>query len=279
MTIGAAWIRKVKDCEELFVVSDSRLSGDGTTWDECMKINILPRKGCFISFAGSTNIAYPLMQQISMSIAAHRKSTLGFMDLHDLKGHLLNVINSLVKSIKFDDPNIIEIDLVQTEFIFGGYSWVRKKFSIWLFFYDKKQKKFVARSSYKIPNMGDCIIAGDVKYNGVKALNTLLQQKYGQDFGKEEFIGFDMEPFEMVRDLLLNNRGDFGIDKHRTIGGAPQIVKVYQHMNTEPVGVYWPNRSGVPTLLGRRLLGYENTDLIYLDPFELKAERIPITNE
>ena len=34
MTISVAWIRKIKDCEELIFVSDSRLGG-GDRWDEC----------------------------------------------------------------------------------------------------------------------------------------------------------------------------------------------------------------------------------------------------
>ncbi len=42
----------------------------------------------------------------------------------------------------------------------------------------------------------------------------------------------DMRPFEILRDMLLEESRDY-------IGGAPQAAKVYQHQNAELVGVRW----------------------------------------
>lgn len=43
MTIGISWVRSLPNGdEELWVVSDSRLSTGATVWDQCTKIFILP---------------------------------------------------------------------------------------------------------------------------------------------------------------------------------------------------------------------------------------------
>ena len=80
-----------------------------------------------------------------------------------------------------------------------------------------------------------------------------------------------MEPFDAMCDLLNEEKKN----KYSTIGGAPQMLKVYQHMNSGALGVYWPERDENDifknrTLLGRKLLGYENTDYWFWD---LKNQR------
>jgi hypothetical protein len=74
-----------------------------------------------------------------------------------------------------------------------------------------------------------------------------------------------MEPFEVLRDMIRE-----GIDP--AIGGPPQVVKVYRHLNASPFGVYWPSRTnGRITLLGRPLLDYERFAGLVLDPDDCSA--------
>jgi len=85
----------------------------------------------------------------------------------------------------------------------------------------------------------------------------------------------DFEPFAVVRDMLRDP--DLRNQMYRdTIGGAPQIVKVYQYMSASPVGVFWPRRADDaqrPYLQGRPCLDYENIDQWVLDPDSLITER------
>jgi hypothetical protein len=74
MTIAAAWVRRIGSCEELIFISDSRLSGDGNTFDSCPKTFALPRNDCVISFAGYTGHAYPMMMQLISAIDSHGNS-------------------------------------------------------------------------------------------------------------------------------------------------------------------------------------------------------------
>jgi hypothetical protein len=80
----------------------------------------------------------------------------------------------------------------------------------------------------------------------------------------------DFEPFEVVRDMLRNT------SKAHTIGGPPQVVKVYQYSECVPLGVWWPDRTqGTPHLQGRKFFGYERTERFFLDPDTLFSSRLP----
>ena len=78
---------------------------------------------------------------------------------------------------------------------------------------------------------------------------------------------FNMEPFEVIRDLLR------GADAHASIGGAPQGVKIYQYLSSAYLGVFWPKvRKGRLFLSGRPLLDYERATIkSVLDPDTLSS--------
>jgi hypothetical protein len=67
MTVVIAWVRKIRNCEELVFVSDSRLSGDGRNFDACPKILQL-RNDCAIAFAGYSGHGFPMMLQLALAI-------------------------------------------------------------------------------------------------------------------------------------------------------------------------------------------------------------------
>lgn len=82
-----------------------------------------------------------------------------------------------------------------------------------------------------------------------------------------------MEPFEALVSLLRRTTPD------ATIGGPPQVVKIYRHMNCKPLGVYWPVKvGGEPfknrTLLGRKLFDTEQYDFSFIDPDTCFSQKI-----
>jgi hypothetical protein len=70
MTLVSVWVRRIGETEELIVTTDSRLR-QGSEWDCCPKIILLPRSDAVICFAGSTLYAYPMMLQIANTISSH----------------------------------------------------------------------------------------------------------------------------------------------------------------------------------------------------------------
>ena len=268
MTLAAAWIRKVNNCEELVFISDSRLCG-GHRWDECPKLTILPSHNAALAFAGDTAYAYPMMMQIRQAMHGYRRIETRAMDIVDINGHVMNHANHLMNSV-YDpaDPNYIP----DNEFIFGGYSWSEKRFRIWRYYYDKRDKCFAkdGKPHRIFSNIdGNIIAIGDQRENFKKVLRELLQERYGPNVQNIAGLSLDMEPFEALCKMLTN------VSRQATIGGAPQMIKVYQYMNSCPVGVYWPQRvDGCTnrTLLGRKLFDYEDTEYWFIDPQTLRTQ-------
>lgn len=57
-------------------------------------------------------------------------------------------------------------------------------------------------------------------------------------------------------------------DGRGALGGAPQVIKIYEHANTLPIAVRWPRSDGTKatTLLGRPLFDWEKTFNPIYDP-------------
>jgi hypothetical protein len=286
MTVAIAWVRTLRDCEELVFASDSRLSGDGRTFDACPKIVTLPRSDCAICFAGYTGHAFPMMLQLALAIDSYAPSRRGSLDITSLKSHALKVFDSMADHIK----SSIAVSKKQSEdpsanFIFGGYSWVKKRFELWSIAFDAIEGKFAAQPAQWISYseyssdvrfrrnkdapgwkaIGRVTFAGDQSQRAIDLLFARLAEIPSAQGGRRMRI--DMEPFEVVRDMLRD-------DAHaETIGGAPQLVKVYQYMRTAPLGVFWPAKEGGTVhLQGRPCLMYERIDRWVLDPDTLISE-------
>ena len=280
MTISVAWTRTISGCEELIFVTDSRLS-DGTNFDACPKALTLPRQDCAIAFAGYTGHAYPMMHQLALAIDAHAPLLRGSLDLPAVKTHALKIFKSMAEQIQSSDGMSVPAETSpEAEFLFGGYSWIKKQFELWRISYNKGVKMFRADPAQFIcfspklgrvmiratkspsdPRLGQIAFAGD---QAPVARKMLLDRLNSGDPSKAVL---DWAPFEVVRDMLRSPL------RSETIGGAPQIVKVYQYMRTASLAVYWPNKAGgVPHLQGRALLGYERTEKFILDPDLLRSE-------
>jgi hypothetical protein len=187
------------------------------------------------------------------------------MDIHELKGHTLRVFDNLWSHIS-DLPNGRKVpDPANASFIFGGYSWRKKRFAIWLLHFDKHIGKFTFRtaSRWRQGNYAKQIMfAGDNIKEAKTRLAELLRERDKLATG-----GFDMEPFEVLRDMVRSS-------EYPMIGGAPQVLKIYEFLNTQTYAVAWPNRAaGTVTLMGRPLLPYELTGSTVLDPDTLDTYR------
>ena len=262
MTVAVAWVRKVKNCEELVFASDSRLCG-GHRWDECPKLMMLPGNCAVMAFAGDTGYAYPLMMQINYAMAEYERIRSRAMNLSDINGHVLNHLNHLIQSVY----NSVDPDgMNDNEFLLGGYSWVEKRFIIWRYYYVKSCSAFQKTKAEKHilhSVSGNIMVIGDKKEELKREIRRLLNEKEPQS------THLDMEPFQALCNLLKNAHSS------DTIGGAPQIIKAYQYMNTRPVGVYWPYKGKDDfenrTLLGRKLFEYEDTDFWFIDPKSMQV--------
>lgn len=281
MTVAAAWVRTLRDCQELVFVADSRLSGDGRNFDYSPKILTLPRSDCVISFAGYTGDAYPLMLQLSTAIESHIPLRRGSVDITALKTHALKVFGAIAESIEKTTAGESSEPTITADFLFGGYSWVKKRFQIWRISYESKKRQFKAdpapevmfdlklkkavlgfRSHEHRISLGQLAFGGDQARNARDRVLELLTQRLREiTSGNIKRVGLDLEPFEVIRDMLRDPT------RSHTIGGAPQMMKVYQYMQAGPLAVYSPRReNGRVFLRGRPQLPYERLDNWIFDP-------------
>lgn len=269
MTITTAWVRTLKDCKELIVVSDSRLNG-GKKMDCGQKIHILPRSDAFICFAGETSWAYPLMHQVISAVSTYERSSSRAQDIVELKSHVLKVFEGLrlaVHSASGDEG------IPSAEFLFGGYSWIRKRFMIWRIHFQKGMNSFEATPANGWKGE-PWVFAGDKTHveNARAQFTKLLRERNCGPHQTKKFK-LNWEPFEVIRDMLRdvnNNKIKF---RDESIGGAPQVLKIYEHLSSRYVAVDWDvphQKDGKGVFIcGRKTLGYENSSIWILDPDKL----------
>jgi len=145
----------------------------------------------------------------------------------------------------------------------GGYSWRQKRFRVWTLHYDDSIKRFTFKPwarwrgqsgpGKEIAFLGDSNVVQEAKSKLVDMLRSKQKLSVG---------GLDMEPFEVLCTLLKEA-------KFAEIGGPPQIVKVYEHMNAHAFPVYWPTHDSKVCAFGRPLLRYEVVKSKLIDPDNL----------
>lgn len=257
MTLSMAWVRRLPTGDELVFASDSRLRG-GESWDSSPKVLQLPRTDSLISFAGKTYRAYPLMLQLVRAIRMHEPSRERRVPLPAAKGHALRVMNQMVSQIDDLPEGQERPDDLDFEFILGGYSWQESKFRIWTLHRDESLGELTFRPAVPWAGQGTghkvLAIIGDVAQEAHARLQTLLERR-----GKLGMGHLDMEPFEVLRDMLRS--GEFP-----TIGGAPQVAKVYPYLQSALLPVMWPDKDGTPHAAGRPALSYETFPFQAIDP-------------
>ncbi|OFX08708.1 MAG: hypothetical protein A2516_03355 [Alphaproteobacteria bacterium RIFOXYD12_FULL_60_8] len=258
MTIALSWVRKIANTEELVFVSDSRLTG-GYRWDTAQKVFPLTGLNAVISFAGDTALTLPVIHQIRASCENHAGTQSGATDINVVRDHVLNIINHMRDDIKNADPLLLEGMDRSANFILGGMSFVTGTFSQRVLRYNKSVGAFTAfkpKKPGKGPGFSMCF-SGDYYMDFHERLGRLCEQR--------GINKFNFEPLEVLIDML-NSGNDFP-----SIGGSPQLVKVYKHRNVLPYAFYWNHSDQRKVhLFGRPFLNYEQTTLPIIDPGNLE---------
>jgi hypothetical protein len=251
MTVALAWVGMRKDgLEHLYIGSDSRLTG--LRMDVCPKILVLPRSDCALCFAGDTHATYPLMLQLANAIAAHEPARDRSLDISKVKDHLLRLFKDMVNRFDLVQP----LTSADAQFLFAGYSWRKKDFRIWSISYEPNGKRFLAREARSFcSRLSKAAFIGDRS----KQVRAKLARQLNEP-GAPAYL----EPFTVLAEFLRSST------REDSIGGAPQLVRITQHMSTRPLCVRW---DGSDTLFGRPLFDYENTDYLIVEPFSRRIFR------
>ena len=140
MTLVVAWTRKTHTGRELWMLSDSRLSG-GKIWDYGPKIFSIGRSDAIIAFAGDTSWTYPLIAQITSYVESFINLRDRVVDVADLCDQILQMLNESLSFVR--DPAHPSMALPDCSFVFAGYSARKKDFFLRRIKFQSKIKKFL----------------------------------------------------------------------------------------------------------------------------------------
>ena len=258
MTLVTAWIRSTGGLHELVVAADSRLSGGGATWDACPKIVGLPRTDAVVAFSGFTDLGYPTLVQWAQAVRSNRAMQERRYDVTDLSHLLHDVLNQML-DLRLVDGVVLESALLEkrdTNFLLAGWSWRYQRFYIWRYYFDPNRRNYMREKVKPSSPRVHVLFMGDAHEMARSAYKDLRRER-----GLTLESPLNMEPFEVLRDLIRSGT-------HLSVGGAPQVVKIYRHMNVEPFGVMWrraPGSEPIPSYGGRPLMDYEKPYYSFID--------------
>jgi hypothetical protein len=249
MTLVVAWTRATHTGRELWMMSDSRLSG-GKFWDYGPKIFGIGRSDALIAFAGDTAWTYPLIAQIASYVESFVNLRDRVIDLTDAYYLILQMLNESLAFIS--EPADPSLRIPECSFILGGYSARRKDFFVRRIVFHPTRLRFENRSPRDIGGESIALIG---EKGPVDAVVRRISEH--RKAAKGAHSKLDMAPAEAFYSVISSRR-------FTEIGGSPQVAKVYQHMSQRHFGVYWP--PDLPTneqhiyLRGRRLREVEVLD-------------------
>ena len=230
MTLLTVFYRRVGLNRELVFASDSRLGGNGQRMDYGQKLFETPRSDALVAWAGDTQYAYPLMMQMLRAIEGYPNSVDRRLPLPRLAGHTLRVFQQTYDAIHGYENWTSQPDPPDNFFLLGGFDWQAKDFRAWGVVFNGARGKFEYRrviraDGYQFHFAGDNAVA--VKQATHHTLRLLRQR------GKRT-TEIDMEPFEALCEIIEDTDRVYD-----SIGGAPQLGKVYEHLNTQLFQVLW----------------------------------------
>lgn len=275
MTIGAAWIRNTSDGNELWMATDSRLSGDGYLWDDCPKVLLLRRRDMIIGFAGATGQAYPLLLQVSNSINSYRSASDGHLEFFHLVGHLERVINAMMSRRHVDSavngaaPERPEFSSPSDTLVVGGFSRGANGMVLKRLSYQKLSDSWSFSSVKPTASTGKgrvIAIFGDRRSKS--QYRYLLKETLKEEGARKGAL--DLEPLiTLARMLRMPASAIVPLplgSRPTTIGGAPQVARVIPGADAATFAVRWPSLDDVTDFLqGRPIFSYENLSVPLLE--------------
>lgn len=276
MTIGAAWLRTTASGDELWLATDSRLSGDGYLWDSCPKLMVMPRPGMCAAFAGATSRAYPLLLQAAEAIGSYRPAASGTMEWHYLVAHLERVVTSMMVSLSVDPltnnhpEGRLEFASLNDTLVIGGFSRASGALQIRVLRYQHHLGRWCFSRVTPLAKVGPSrtiAIFGDRRARG--RFGFMLSRRLEVERKLGDKNSFELEPLEVLAEMLRMpaeylQQHSMPLDRRpRTTGGAPQVVRILPAATPTSFVVAWPTEDDPRArfLRGRRLLDYENVDV------------------
>lgn len=258
MTLVSAWIRRNSSLHELVVVSDSRLSG-GESWNACPKLIPLPRPGAMVAMSGDATPAYAFLLHAINTCNLLDGNKSGRTDIGYLANKLFDVYSDS-RSHVTDLPRSSAPEIPDLDVALFGWSWRHLRFEGYSYRYDTSgelrmhslNQDLSLSKPYPVHIFGDAAPRARARlYEMMKSKGYPRPMSGAEDAPRVAAEYFwDWEPLEN----LLEESSDV---ESRTVGGPPQIAKIYQHGEVEQF--VW-RKNGADYFGGRPVQQHERFD-------------------
>lgn len=239
MSLCIGWIRRTNDSEEVVLASDSCFSG-GQRFMAAPKLFSVKRGDFALACAGSTTYSFSVIEHIRQAMDCNEQISRRKYDLVDIIHYIVDVTNETLGHEKEQ----IQSDETDFRMILGGFSWKFKKPILRIIEYVPRDKKYCAHE-VKSLKLSPIAVIGDI--DAISKVRTAIYKKLEAD-GVKDGGNWDMQPLSVLMDFIDD-------PYYTTIGGVPQLIKVFPYMRTQPWGVTYGDNKVY--FYGRRLLNYE----------------------
>jgi hypothetical protein len=259
MTLVAAWVRRNSNLHELVVASDSRLGG-GESWDACPKIVQLPRPATVMAMSGDATEAYAFLLQAINTCSLLDGNKTGRTDLGYLARKLRDVYADIRSHVSDLPAGQTVADVPDLQVGLYGWSWRNLAFEGYSYSYDDVGNlrmhscgELAYNRAYPLHLMGD---GGEGAWRRIGALKEArglpLPMRRDPEASKiAEAAFFNWEPLEVIVEMSQ----DISV---RTVGGFPQVFRIYQYGEAEPF--VWRTEDDVDYFGGRPVQAEERFD-------------------
>jgi hypothetical protein len=256
VTLVTCWVRRNRTVREVVVAADSRVSG-GESWDSCPKIVVLPRPSTVMAMSGEVGDSHTFVVHAINSCHLLDGHTVGRTDIRYLANQLHRVFDDNRKHVGdlpvgTTVPRVPDVHLALV-----GWSWRRTRFELYTYrfnadgrvVHDSQAIDGVTKSSFF---MGDAAAIARKRLTAInRAARAEAQRRAGPGVRLPIQSHYDWEPL----DVLLQLVGDSAI---RSVGGHPQVARIYQSGLTEQF--LWKDDDDVESFGGRPVLDTERSD-------------------
>lgn len=244
MTLCIAWVRKKGISDEVCVIADSCFTG-GQRFLAAPKIFPLDRGDCVIACAGDTMYSFPVIEHIRQAIPLNQGLKERAIDLSDL----LHSIRDITNKVLFQETEK-QVEGPNFSMIIAGYSWKLKKPIIQELRYKRSERRMVLHTPKTIKRTPFAVIGDEVS----AVRRNIFLKLEAEGIQNNEPV--DMQPLDTLLEYIRNT-------DIRSIGGVPQMAKVYPCLNILPFGFL--NQEKQLFHFGRPLMDYETYPFPIID--------------
>lgn len=223
MTLCIAWVRQANEKEEILMAADSCFSG-GQRFLAAPKLFPTRRGDCAFACAGMTQYSFPIVEHILRAFDINQKLRDRASDITDVMHIIADIANKCLHEEIAPEYASLPGDGPGFSMIIAGYSWKKKKTVLRILSFDWSKMKM---EICKVPTIlgFQCAVIGDKEVIG--PCRGRIHHKLYADI--QEGSTLNMQPLDILLDYISDTA-------YTTIGGYPQLLKIYPFMNILPFG-------------------------------------------